>query len=56
MKDDGFKVIEASKWYKFTPKLTYQTLTIEEAETKLSKTKIEQDRWMMRKKMKAVKI
>ncbi|ORY77129.1 Rap30/74 interaction domain-containing protein [Neocallimastix californiae] len=51
--DDGFKVIEASKWYKFTPKLTYQTLTIEEAETKLSKTKIEQDRWMMRKKMKA---
>lgn len=50
--DDGFKVIPAAKWYKFTPKLTYQTLTIEEAETKLAKTKIEQDRWMMRRKNK----
>lgn len=50
--DDGFRVIPASKWYKFTPKIAYQTLTIEEAESKLAKTKIEQDRWMMRRKLK----
>lgn len=29
---DGFKVVPADKWYKFTPKIQYATLTAEEAE------------------------
>jgi transcription initiation factor TFIIF subunit alpha len=30
--DDGFKVVPADKWYTFTPKIPYTTLTAEEAE------------------------
>lgn len=30
--EDGFKVVPADKWYKFSPKLQYATLTAEEAE------------------------
>ncbi|RKO92675.1 hypothetical protein BDK51DRAFT_51043, partial [Blyttiomyces helicus] len=50
--DDGFQVIPASKWYKFTPKLNYRTLTAEEADEQLknvSKTK-HTDRWLMHRK------
>ncbi|KAI9193037.1 uncharacterized protein BJ171DRAFT_535088 [Polychytrium aggregatum] len=51
--DGSFQCLPASKWYKFTPRLHYQTLTIDEAEEKMSKIKRglrSQDLWMMRKK------
>lgn len=47
----GFKVIPASKWYKFKPKMTYRTLTVEEAEEKMksdSRAESKGGRWMMR--------
>jgi transcription initiation factor TFIIF subunit alpha len=34
---DGFKVVPADKWYKFTPKIQYATLTAEEAEEQVNK-------------------
>lgn len=47
-----FRVLLASKWYKFTPKLAYRPLTLEEAEERMaSKGRNEDfDRWLMRKK------
>ncbi|KAI8900609.1 hypothetical protein BC833DRAFT_581092 [Globomyces pollinis-pini] len=33
---EGFKVIPVSKWYKFVPKLNHRTLTLDEAEAKMS--------------------
>lgn len=35
--EDGFKVVPADKWYKFSPKLQYATLTAEEAEEQVRK-------------------
>ncbi|KAJ2111003.1 transcription factor IIF subunit tfg1 [Coemansia sp. S142-1] len=51
--DDGFKVVPVDRWYKFTPKLKYKTLTLDEAEEELSRVhKSEaQDRWIMHKRM-----
>ncbi|ORY04619.1 Rap30/74 interaction domain-containing protein [Basidiobolus meristosporus CBS 931.73] len=50
--DEGFQVVPAHKWYKFNQKLTYATLTIEEAEEQLIKAqKKDSDRWMMRKRL-----
>lgn len=43
----AFKVIPVSKWYRFTQKINYDTLTLEEAESKIGK---DDDRWMMHKK------
>ncbi|KAI8905168.1 hypothetical protein EDD86DRAFT_212357 [Gorgonomyces haynaldii] len=43
--DNGFKVIPCSKWYKFTKKLSYRTLTVEEAEERM---KEKPSRWMMK--------
>jgi hypothetical protein len=47
-----FRVLLASKWYKFAPKLAYRPLTLEEAEEKMaSKGRNEDfDRWLMRKR------
>lgn len=47
-----FRVLQASKWYKFSPKLSYVPLTLEEAEEKMAnKGKNEDfDRWLMRKR------
>jgi len=42
----SFKMIPAEKWYKFTRKGQYKTLTIEEAEARLSK-KTKEPRWVM---------
>ncbi|ORX67637.1 Rap30/74 interaction domain-containing protein [Linderina pennispora] len=52
--DDGFKVVPVDRWYKFTPKLKYQTLTLDEAEEELKKAaKNEtQNRWLMKKRTK----
>ncbi|KAI8323167.1 Rap30/74 interaction domain-containing protein [Martensiomyces pterosporus] len=52
--DDGFKVIPVDRWYKFTPKLKYQTLTLDEAEEELKKAaKNEtQNRWLMKARAK----
>lgn len=47
-----FRILQASKWYKFSPKLAYVPLTLEEAEEKMAnKGKNEDfDRWLMRKR------
>ncbi|KAG0303389.1 hypothetical protein BGZ98_006704 [Dissophora globulifera] len=54
--DDGFKVVPADKWYKFTPKIQYATLTAEEAEEQFQKSQKQNNssiRWLMRSKNKA---
>ncbi|KAF8935542.1 hypothetical protein BGZ58_004944 [Dissophora ornata] len=54
--DDGFKVVPADKWYKFTPKIQYTTLTAEEAEEQFQKSQKQNNssiRWLMRSKNKA---
>ncbi|KAG0333704.1 hypothetical protein BG000_008946 [Podila horticola] len=53
--DDGFKVVPADKWYKFSPKLQYTTLTAEEAEEQYQKSAkaSNSNRWLMRSKLKA---
>lgn len=53
--DDGFKVVPADKWYKFSPKLQYATLTAEEAEEQYQKSAkaSNSNRWLMRSKLKA---
>ncbi|KAI7861830.1 hypothetical protein BDF14DRAFT_1863800 [Spinellus fusiger] len=49
--ENGFKVVPVDRWYKFQPKRTYRTLTLEEAEEQLKKQqKREQNRWMMMKR------
>ena len=42
----SFKMVPVEKWYKFTRKGQYKTLTIEEAEARLSK-KTKEPRWVM---------
>lgn len=37
---DEFRIIPVNKWYRFQPKLSYHTLTLEEAETQVSKIAI----------------
>ncbi|KAI8918803.1 hypothetical protein BC831DRAFT_482366, partial [Entophlyctis helioformis] len=54
LSDNGFKIIPASKWYKFVPKANYRTLTADEAEAKMSVKSTRtfartSDRWMMAK-------
>ncbi|KAJ2535268.1 transcription factor IIF subunit tfg1, partial [Coemansia sp. RSA 1933] len=51
--DDGFRVVPVDRWYKFTPRLKYKTLTLDEAEEVLkSEQKIDsRSRWIMRKHM-----
>ncbi|KAG0247700.1 hypothetical protein BG011_001055 [Mortierella polycephala] len=53
--DDGFKVVPADKWYKFSPKIQYTTLTAEEAEEQYQKSQKQSNsiRWLMRSKNKA---
>ncbi|KAG0326812.1 hypothetical protein BG004_002898, partial [Podila humilis] len=53
--DDGFKVVPADKWYKFSPKLQYATLTAEEAEEQYQKSAKanNSNRWLMRSKLKS---
>ncbi|KAI8056179.1 hypothetical protein BDF22DRAFT_674217 [Syncephalis plumigaleata] len=46
--EDGFRVVMADKWYRFTPKPKHRILTAEEAEEFLqSQKKKENDRWLM---------
>ncbi|KAK9459316.1 uncharacterized protein V1516DRAFT_708437 [Lipomyces oligophaga] len=45
--EDGFKMIPAEKWYKFTPRNKYQTLSLEQAEEILA-NKSQPSRWLMR--------
>ncbi|KAJ3288109.1 hypothetical protein HK104_008329 [Borealophlyctis nickersoniae] len=49
---DGFKVVPASRIYKFTPNIKYKTLTADEVEEQMKKAK-RYDPWMMHKKQKA---
>ncbi|KAF9200290.1 hypothetical protein BGZ49_009490 [Haplosporangium sp. Z 27] len=53
--DDGFKVVPADKWYTFTPKIPYTTLTSEEAEEQFQKSQKQNNsiRWLMKSKNKA---
>ncbi|KAF9910660.1 hypothetical protein EC991_005966 [Linnemannia zychae] len=52
--EDGFKVVPADKWYKFSHKLGYTTLTAEEAEEQYQKSQKQSNsiRWLMRSKNK----
>lgn len=46
--ESGFKVMPVDRWYKFQPKRTFKTLSLEEAEEQLKKQqKHESKRWMM---------
>ncbi|KAF9112672.1 hypothetical protein BGX27_002970 [Mortierella sp. AM989] len=53
--DDGFKVVPADKWYTFSPKIPYTTLTSEEAEEQYQKSQKQSNsiRWLMKSKNKA---
>ena len=44
--DDVFRMEPLNKWYKFTPKNQFKTLTIEEAESRMGK-KFKDPRWFM---------
>ncbi|KAF7683496.1 Transcription initiation factor IIF subunit alpha [Astathelohania contejeani] len=44
---DTFKVIPVSRWYRFSSKIGYETLSLEEAEAHLSKRLGTEDRWIM---------
>lgn len=44
--DGKFRMTPLHKWYKFTPKNQFKTLTIEEAESRMSK-KTKEPRWFM---------
>jgi transcription initiation factor TFIIF subunit alpha len=46
VKDGKFHVQPLEKWYKFLPKATFQTLSIEEAEKRMSQ-KVKDPRWFM---------
>lgn len=50
--ENEFRVLLASKWYRFTPKLSYRPLSLEEAEERMAgKGRNEDfDRWLMRKR------
>ncbi|PVU92075.1 hypothetical protein BB559_003855 [Furculomyces boomerangus] len=50
--EDGFKVVPVNRWYKFAPKVKYDTLTLDEAELELKKSQKNdgQDRWIMKKR------
>ncbi|OMJ25357.1 Transcription initiation factor IIF subunit alpha [Smittium culicis] len=52
--DDGFKVVPVDKWYKFSSKIKYSTLTLDEAEIELKKSQKTEvhDRWLMKKRAK----
>lgn len=45
--DGAFRIIPLERWYKFTSKNQFKTLTIEEAEARLDK-KVTQPRWFQR--------
>jgi hypothetical protein len=45
---DEFRIIPVSKWYRFCPKLSYHTLTLEEAEQAVKSRESEMDRWLMK--------
>ncbi|KAK7206304.1 hypothetical protein BZA70DRAFT_276258 [Myxozyma melibiosi] len=45
--EDGFKMVPAEKWYKFTPRNKYATLSVEEAEAMMAK-KNQPPRWLMK--------
>lgn len=44
--DGAFRMMPLEKWYKFTQKNQFKTLTIEEAETRFNK-KVKEPRWFM---------
>lgn len=46
---DEFRIIPVNKWYRFQSKLSYHTLTLEEAETQMAaRKKDDVSRWLMR--------
>ncbi|ODV92040.1 hypothetical protein CANCADRAFT_626 [Tortispora caseinolytica NRRL Y-17796] len=46
--DDGFRMVPVDRWYRFTPRNQFATLSLEEAEAKMS-AKDKLPRWFMRK-------
>lgn len=46
---DEFRIIPVNKWYRFQPKLSYHTLTLEEAESQMAaRKKDDVSRWLMK--------
>lgn len=45
---DEFRIIPVNRWYRFYSKLSYHTLTLEEAEVAAKNRDDEVDRWLMR--------
>ncbi|MCJ1466312.1 hypothetical protein MMC07_004931 [Pseudocyphellaria aurata] len=50
--DGTFRMVPVNKWYKFTSKNQFKTLTIEEAENQMGK-KVKDSRWFMQYKLEA---
>lgn len=46
---NSFRVVPVSHWYRFTQRIGYDTLTLEEAEARLSSRK-DSDKWIMHKR------
>ncbi|KAG2181933.1 hypothetical protein INT43_006858 [Umbelopsis isabellina] len=45
--ENGFKVVPVDKWYKFNPKISYQVMSLDEAEEHLQRQqKTESSRWL----------
>lgn len=51
--ENGFKVVPVDKWYKFNPKISYQVMSLDEAEEHLKRQqKTESSRWLTARKVK----
>ncbi|KAJ2628492.1 transcription factor IIF subunit tfg1 [Coemansia sp. RSA 1290] len=51
--EDGFRVVPVDRWYKFAPKLKYNTMTLDEAEEELQrmqKAHAKRDLWIMHRR------
>ena len=48
--EGGFTVIPIDEWYRFQPRITYRTLTVDEAEEQMNSKSVRMDRWMMHRK------
>ncbi|KAH8547822.1 hypothetical protein BGW37DRAFT_508826 [Umbelopsis sp. PMI_123] len=52
--ENGFKVVPVDKWYKFNPKISYQVMSLDEAEEHYKRQqKTESSRWLTARKPKA---
>lgn len=45
--NNEFTMVPVTHWYRFQPRITYRTLTTDEAEERLASKNVNLDRWMM---------